>query len=160
MECRNRRRVLRMSASLAASPGKTSNPFTSGRGRTKMNVVPIFRRLWRRRMMLPRFAVTAPSCPTRSGCLCCACRPAVARRHEHECNARDDGSANGRDPASLDFEAAAQQKAVELLRRLPELRLALDWDVEAAFVGDPAAKTRHEIIFCYPGVEAIAVYRI
>ena len=31
---------------------------------------------------------------------------------------------------------------------------------EAAFDGDPAAKSHHEIIFCYPGLEAITVYRI
>jgi serine O-acetyltransferase len=59
-----------------------------------------------------------------------------------------------------DFEALAQQKAVELLRRLPDLRLLLDEDVQAAFEGDPAAKGFHEIIFCYPGLEAVTVYRI
>jgi serine O-acetyltransferase len=36
----------------------------------------------------------------------------------------------------------------------------LEQDVEAAYVGDPAAKSHHEIIFCYPGLEAITVYRI
>src|SRR5262249_57595351 len=50
--------------------------------------------------------------------------------------------------------------AVEILRRLPELRYTLELDVEAAFVGDPAAKSHHEIIFCYPGLEAITVYRL
>ena len=60
----------------------------------------------------------------------------------------------------VDFEALAQQKAVELLRRLPELRQALELDVQAAYEGDPAAKSLHEIIFCYPGLEAVTVYRI
>lgn len=32
--------------------------------------------------------------------------------------------------------------------------------MEAAYNGDPAAKTRQEIIFCYPGLLAIFVYRI
>src|SRR5256714_2752890 len=36
----------------------------------------------------------------------------------------------------LDLEALAQQKAVELLKRLPELRLTLEQDVPAAFEGD------------------------
>jgi serine O-acetyltransferase len=36
----------------------------------------------------------------------------------------------------------------------------LEKDVEAAFRGDPAAKSHHEIIFCYPGFEAITVYRV
>jgi serine O-acetyltransferase len=59
-----------------------------------------------------------------------------------------------------DFEALAQQKTVELLRRLPEIRLLLDDDVQAAYEGDPAAKGYHEIIFCYPGLEAVTVYRL
>ena len=59
-----------------------------------------------------------------------------------------------------DFQALAQRKAVELLRRLAGVRLTLEKDVEAAFRGDPAAKSHHEIIFCYPGLEAISVYRV
>jgi serine O-acetyltransferase len=59
-----------------------------------------------------------------------------------------------------DFEALAQQKTVELLRRLPELRNLLELDVEAAYEGDPAAKGFHEVIFCYPGLEAVTVYRV
>ncbi len=60
----------------------------------------------------------------------------------------------------VDFEAVAQQKAIELLKRLPDLRSVLEQDVQAAYVGDPAAKSFHEIIFCYPGLEAVTVYRI
>jgi serine O-acetyltransferase len=59
-----------------------------------------------------------------------------------------------------DFESVAQQKTIDLLRRLPDLRLTLEQDVQAAFEGDPAAKNYHEIIFCYPGLEAITIYRI
>ena len=59
-----------------------------------------------------------------------------------------------------DCEKMAQPKAVELLRRLPEIRKTLEQDVEAAFQGDPAARSHHEIIFCYPGLEAITVYRV
>jgi serine O-acetyltransferase len=61
---------------------------------------------------------------------------------------------------AVDFEALAQQKAIELLKRLPDLRTVLELDVQAAFVGDPAAKNYHEIIFCYPGLEAVTVYRV
>ena len=32
--------------------------------------------------------------------------------------------------------------------------------MQAAFDGDPAAKSYHEIIFCYPGLEAVTIYRI
>ncbi len=59
-----------------------------------------------------------------------------------------------------DCEAMAQPKAVELLRRLPEVRKTLELDVDAAFRGDPAARSHHEIIFCYPGLQAITVYRV
>ena len=33
-------------------------------------------------------------------------------------------------------------------------------DVQAAYDGDPAAKSLDEIVFCYPGVAAISVYRL
>jgi serine O-acetyltransferase len=76
-----------------------------------------------------------------------------ALRHEHECLPPEQRP-------SLDLEAIAQQKAVELLRRVPDLRNILEIDVQAAFEGDPAAKSYHEIIFCYPGLEAVSIYRI
>ena len=60
----------------------------------------------------------------------------------------------------VDFEALAQGKAVEFLKRLPAIRDVLDKDVAAAYRGDPAAKSCYEIIFCYPGLEAITVYRV
>src|SRR5205823_12782182 len=41
-----------------------------------------------------------------------------------------------------------------------DLRTELDLDVQAAFEGDPAAKGYHEVIFCYPGLEAVTIYRI
>ncbi len=78
---------------------------------------------------------------------------ARAMRHEQECNEAEA-------TYSEDLESMAQQKAVELLRRLPDLRMILDRDVQAAYEGDPAAKNFHEIIFCYPGVEAVSIYRI
>ncbi|HZT80945.1 MAG TPA: serine acetyltransferase [Gemmataceae bacterium] len=74
----------------------------------------------------------------------------ITRALRHEC---------GEEPRD-DFEALAQQKAVELLRKLPELRAVLEKDVQAAYEGDPAAKGCHEIIFCYPGLEAVTVYRV
>jgi serine O-acetyltransferase len=59
-----------------------------------------------------------------------------------------------------DCEKMAEPKALELLRRLPGVRKTLELDVEAAYRGDPAARSHHEIIFCYPGLEAITVYRV
>jgi len=43
---------------------------------------------------------------------------------------------------------------------LPELRRLLDTDVEAAYLGDPAARSVDEILLCYPGIRAILHYRI
>ena len=60
--------------------------------------------------------------------------------------------------------AAARQEAEErvlaILSRLPQIRKLLQLDVEAAFRGDPAAKSTEEIILGYPGLEAIVMYRI
>ena len=59
-----------------------------------------------------------------------------------------------------DFDILGQMRAIELLRRLAGVRITLEKDVEAAFRGDPAAKSHHEIIFSYPGLEAISTYRV
>ncbi|MUV58568.1 serine O-acetyltransferase [Halogeometricum rufum] len=47
-----------------------------------------------------------------------------------------------------------------ILDRLPDIRARLKKDVEAAYKGDPAAKTYLEIIRSYPGVLAIQVQRV
>ncbi|MDF2677856.1 MAG: serine O-acetyltransferase [Bacillota bacterium] len=44
--------------------------------------------------------------------------------------------------------------------KLPSIQQMLIKDVQAAFDGDPAAKSKEEIIFSYPGLLAIYVYRI
>ena len=48
----------------------------------------------------------------------------------------------------------------EFLNTIPALRTILSTDVQAAFDGDPAAADTHEIIFSYPGLFAITVYRL
>jgi len=40
------------------------------------------------------------------------------------------------------------------------MRSILETDVTAAYDGDPAAASREEIIFCYPGLEAITIHRM
>jgi serine O-acetyltransferase len=59
-----------------------------------------------------------------------------------------------------DFEALGQAKALLFLEQLPPLRSLLAKDVQAAYDGDPACKSLDEVIFCYPGFEAITVYRL
>ena len=60
----------------------------------------------------------------------------------------------------IDYEAKGQAIAIRFLEQIPSLRKVLATDVEAAFEGDPAVSSRDEIIFCYPGLEAVTVYRI
>jgi serine O-acetyltransferase len=46
------------------------------------------------------------------------------------------------------------------VERLPAVRALVAEDVEAAFEGDPAAKSFAEIVVSYPSISAIAIYRI
>lgn len=59
-----------------------------------------------------------------------------------------------------DFESEGQDRAIRFLEKIPELREILATDVQAAYDGDPAAHSTDEIIFCYPGLEAITIYRL
>jgi serine O-acetyltransferase len=57
-------------------------------------------------------------------------------------------------------EPLGHQLTVGFLRKLPQLRGMLAKDIRAALEGDPAAKSYDEIIFSYPGIRAITIYRI
>lgn len=59
-----------------------------------------------------------------------------------------------------DGHSAADELAVNLLESLPEIRRMLATDVTAAHAADPAVQACDEIVICYPGLEAITVYRI
>jgi len=59
-----------------------------------------------------------------------------------------------------EIERTAHQKALEFLQQIPQIRTMLAKDVEAAYAGDPACVSLDEVIFCYPGLEAITVYRL
>jgi len=58
-----------------------------------------------------------------------------------------------------DYEALGQAKTLQFLDLLPELRGVLATDVQASFDGDPACQNLDEVIFCYPGLEAVTIYR-
>ncbi len=62
--------------------------------------------------------------------------------------------------ACTNCEERGQEHAVRFMQGLPRLRAVLATDVRAAYDGDPAAKSYDEIIFSYPGLYAITVYRI
>ena len=48
----------------------------------------------------------------------------------------------------------------QLALALPDIRRLLDTDVQAAYEGDPAARTVDEVLLCYPGVLALIHHRI
>ncbi|MDE5728277.1 MAG: serine acetyltransferase [Duncaniella sp.] len=50
--------------------------------------------------------------------------------------------------------------AGRFIERLPGLRSVLDTDIDATYLGDPAATSTHEVIVCYPGLKATMSYRI
>jgi serine O-acetyltransferase len=77
-----------------------------------------------------------------------------ARALRHEARITDS------DGCDTDFEAKAQAIAIHFLEQIPELRRVLALDVQAAYDGDPAAKSLEEIIFSYPGLEAVTVHRL
>lgn len=81
----------------------------------------------------------------------------VARALRHDFRRRNGLECGNVTP---DFESLGQEKAVQFLETLPEIRRILSLDVQAAYDGDPAAGGLDEIIFCYPGLEAVTVYRI
>lgn len=48
----------------------------------------------------------------------------------------------------------------EFAAALPDVRFLLDSDVEAAYRGDPAARSVDEVLLCYPGVLAVIHHRL
>lgn len=54
----------------------------------------------------------------------------------------------------------AEKITTEFIQSLPELRAILTTDVQAAYNGDPAAKSNGEIIACYPVIKALMNYRM
>ena len=61
-------------------------------------------------------------------------------------------------PKELHSEAVAITE--RLFSGIPTVRALLKTDVEAAFAGDPAARSMEEIVLAYPGLEAIAIQRV
>ena len=60
----------------------------------------------------------------------------------------------------LDDENQIKQLIAEVRKRLPDIRKVIDTDIQAAYEGDPAAKSTDEIILSYPGFRAISVHRL
>ena len=61
---------------------------------------------------------------------------------------------------TCDCARLAAQNAMDLLGRVPHIREMLKGDVQAAYDGDPAAKSFEEIVISYPHLLAISIHRI
>lgn len=55
---------------------------------------------------------------------------------------------------------AALHKTRMFAKKLAHIRQLLDTDLDAAFEGDPAARSLDEVLVCYPGISAIINYRL
>lgn len=60
----------------------------------------------------------------------------------------------------LSEEGQAEDLCLQFLRRIPAVRAMVQTDLQAAYDGDPAATGMAEVIFSYPGLFAITVYRL
>lgn len=76
----------------------------------------------------------------------------ISRSIQHECRRLDS--------ICVRCVEKGQKETLEFLAKIPRLRQMLARDVRAAYEGDPAAKSYDEIVFSYPGIFAVTVYRI
>lgn len=56
--------------------------------------------------------------------------------------------------------ASADAAVSEFLNGLPEIKRLLATDIEAAYLGDPAARNHAEIMLAYPTFEAVSIFRL
>ena len=76
----------------------------------------------------------------------------IERAFKYQCRIKD--------CEGCDCRTMAEKAAQHLLIQLPTIRELLKGDVDAAFGGDPAARSFEEIVLSYPCIMAIATYRI
>ena len=62
--------------------------------------------------------------------------------------------------AEEDADRRAKEICLEFFSRIPKIRALVQTDLQAAYDGDPAATSPAEIIFSYPGMFAITVFRL
>lgn len=65
-----------------------------------------------------------------------------------------------RGDAQPDADRAAGVEVERFLAELPAIRAMLVLDAQAAFDGDPAARSVDEVVLCYPGFRALLVHRL
>jgi len=75
----------------------------------------------------------------------------ISRSLRHECFRYDQ--------PCVECVGLGHERAMRFLESIPAIRQVLATDVRAAYEGDPAAESYDEIVFSYPGIFAIMVYR-
>lgn len=77
----------------------------------------------------------------------------IMRAIRHDCFRQDDGECRH-------CYNEGKKHTLTFLNKIPQIRKKLEGDINAAFRGDPAAEGLDEIIFAYPGIKAVTIYRI
>jgi serine O-acetyltransferase len=62
--------------------------------------------------------------------------------------------------SAFECETKARQISMSFFKQIPKLRDYIESDLQAAYDGDPAAGSKDEIIFTYPGLLASTIHRI
>lgn len=76
----------------------------------------------------------------------------ISRSIRHECRRMDN--------LCVRCVQKGREESISFIEKLPSLRNSLSQDVRAHYDGDPASKGLDEIVFSYPGLYAIFVYRV
>ena len=71
---------------------------------------------------------------------------------QHDCRRNEQPCTN--------CEKRSSEMAFRLIEKLPFIASILAHDIRATLEGDPASKSPDEVIFSYPGLQAIMVYRL
>ena len=114
------------------------------------------------RILFPGFLETTPlaaeEVPERTGSRVRSVASRLAAEIEHGLRFESGTSVAAAD--CDDCAARAWAAVRHLLDAIPAIRAVLSTDIQAAFDGDPAAHSNAEIVIAYPGLQAIAVYRL
>lgn len=62
--------------------------------------------------------------------------------------------------AVMDDDSDIDKLTCEFIGSMPEITAVLETDIQAAYEGDPAARSEEEIMMSYPAFEAISIYRL
>lgn len=124
---------------------------------SRKNIILVIKDI--RRIMFPRYFGNEMPCETGPKYFIGETLTQIEATLRHEVKEallfRDRGASS---PEEIDRRAS--EVCSDFFYKLPDLQRIILKDVQAAFDGDPAAQSKEEVIFSYPGLFAIFVYRI